>query len=120
MRKEKLFTIGKKDFEIQTFRAGGKGGQHQNKTETGVRIIHKDSRAVGECRNHASQYQNKKEAFNRLTKSKKFKLWINRKVYEHDIGKSIEKEVEESLTPENLKIEVKENNKWVEEKTNER
>jgi len=29
--KEKLFSVTRKDFDIQTFRSGGKGGQHQNK-----------------------------------------------------------------------------------------
>jgi protein subunit release factor B len=38
MKKEKLFSITKKDFKIQTFRSGGKGGQHQNKTNSGVAI----------------------------------------------------------------------------------
>ena len=56
--KELLFTIRKKDFEIQTFRSGGKGGQHQNKTDSGVRIIHKASGAVGESRNDKSQHRN--------------------------------------------------------------
>jgi len=69
-----LFTLNKKDFEIQTFRSGGSGGQHQNKTNTGVRIIHKKSGAVGESREHKSQLQNKKAAFTRLTKTDKFKL----------------------------------------------
>ena len=30
---EPLFTLTKKDFEMQTFRSGGKGGQHQNKVD---------------------------------------------------------------------------------------
>jgi len=46
MPKEKLFSITKKDLEIQTFCSGGLGGQHQNKTASGVRIIHRASGAV--------------------------------------------------------------------------
>ena len=49
MRKH-LFSITKKDFEVQTFRAGGKGGQHQNKTDSAVRIIHRESGAASEPR----------------------------------------------------------------------
>jgi len=41
--KNKLFSLTKKDFDIQTFRAGGKGGQKQNKISSGVRIIHRES-----------------------------------------------------------------------------
>ena len=77
--KEHLFSVTKKDLKIQTFKSGGKGGQHQNKTDSGVRIVHKESGAVGECRNHKSQYQNKKEAFRRMTEYPKFMLWVRKK-----------------------------------------
>ena len=112
MKKELLFSVTKKDFTIQTFRSGGKGGQHQNKTDSGVRIIHKASGARGECRNHREQIRNKKEALKRLTDSSKFKLWINKKVHEVIEGKTIEQKVEEQMTPENIKIEVLSENKW--------
>ena len=113
--RELLFTVTKKDFKVQTFRSGGKGGQHQNKTDSGVRIIHGESGARGECRNHRQQYQNKKEALRRLTDSKKFKIWINTKVHEIIEGKKIEEKVEEQMIPENLKVEIKDDkNKWME------
>ena len=114
-KKELLFSVTKKDFTIQTFRAGGKGGQHQNKVESGVRIIHKESGARGECRNHSSQHANKKEALKRLTESIEFKLWINRKALEIIEGKRLEEKVEEMIIPENIKIEVKnDKGKWEE------
>jgi len=113
--KELIFSVTKKDFNVQTFRSGGKGGQHQNKTDSGVRIIHRDSGAVGECRNFRSQYQNKKEALKRLTNNKKFKLWVQKMVFEITGGKTIEQRVEEAISKENLKIEVmNENQKWIE------
>jgi protein subunit release factor B len=113
--KELLFSVTKKDLEIQTFRAGGKGGQHQNKTDSGVRIIHRDSGAVGESRSERSQHRNKKIALKRLVDSAKFKLWLNRKAYEINKGKNIEKMIEETMIPENLKIEVKnDQGKWIE------
>ena len=65
MKKELLFSITKKDFEVQTFRSGGKGGQHQNKTDSGVRIIHRASGAVGESRSERSQLVNKRLALKR-------------------------------------------------------
>lgn len=64
----------KKDFKIDTFRAGGKGGQRQNKVETGVRITHIESGISAESRIHASQLQNRKAAFIKL--AERMKPWI--------------------------------------------
>jgi protein subunit release factor A len=50
------------DLEITTFRSGGKGGQHQNKTESGVRVRHVPSGIVVVCRDERSQYLNKTRA----------------------------------------------------------
>jgi protein subunit release factor B len=114
VNKEYLFSVTKKDLTVQTFRSGGSGGQHQNKVESGVRIIHKESGAVGESREERSQHQNKKIAFRRLAENAKFKLWIKRKAYEVIKGKTIEKIVEEQMSPENLKIEViNEKGQWI-------
>jgi len=107
--KKKLFSITKKDFDIQTFRSGGKGGQKQNKTDSGVRIIHRQSGATGESRTERSQHQNKKLAFQRLVKSVKFKVWLSRVVFEIGQNKTIEEMVEEDLMPKNLKIECRDN-----------
>ena len=116
MKRELLFTIDKKDFDIQTFRSGGKGGQHQNKVNSGVRITHRASGAVGESRSDRSQYRNKRLALERLTRSNKFKIWMNRMVHELSSGKTIEQRVEEAMLPRNLKIETRdEKGKWVKE-----
>lgn len=113
MLKEKLFSVTKKDLEIQTFQSGGKGGQHQNKTDSGVRIIHRDSGAVGESRTEKSQRQNKKLALQRLVASPKFKLWLNKMAYELKTGKSIEERVDEMMKEDNFKIEIRdEKGKW--------
>ena len=47
------------DCEYQTFRSGGPGGQYQNTTESGIRIIHKPTGLVAESRQERSQAQNK-------------------------------------------------------------
>lgn len=107
MDKKLLFSVIKSDFDVQTFCSGGPGGQHQNKTASGVRIVHRASGAIGESREHRSQYQNKKAALQRLAASKKFKVWQSQKVHEILSGKTIEQRVEESMIPKNLKIEGK-------------
>ncbi len=113
--KELLFSVTRKDFEIQTFRAGGKGGQKQNKTSSGVRLIHKDSGAVGESRSERSQLQNRKLAFHHLVESPKFKFWLKRRAWEVSNQKdTIEKIVAEQMKPENIRIEVLEGDLWIE------
>ena len=54
------------DCEITTMHCGGKGGQHVNKVETGVRIVHKLTGIVVTCTEERSQVQNKNRAIKRL------------------------------------------------------
>lgn len=105
-RKELLFSITKKDLDIQTFCSGGPGGQHQNKTESGVRIVHRASGAVGESRSERSQHQNKRIALKRLTESVKFKLWTTRISFEIASGKTAEQRVDEMMNQKNIKIDI--------------
>lgn len=120
-KKTLLFSVTKKDFRVDTFRAGGKGGQHQNKTESGVRITHIESGAVGEARDNRDQHSNKMAAFKRCTESKKFKNWHKLKTTFmmqgiQDGEKELERVVEEQMQPKNLRIDVKDDNdRWVKE-----
>lgn len=69
-----MFSVTLKDCEVQTFRSGGKGGQNQNKRDTGVRIIHHPSGARGEARDERSQLQNKRLAFKRMADHPLFRV----------------------------------------------
>ena len=69
-------SVSIKDCRVDTFRAGGPGGQRQNKVSSGVRIVHEPSGAVGESRDERSQLQNKKLAFRRMVNDPKFALWV--------------------------------------------
>ena len=53
---------------VETFMAGGKGGQHQNKTESGVRLVHRPTGVRTESRKERSQHRNKVIALHRLRK----------------------------------------------------
>lgn len=72
---ELLFSVTKRDLIRQTFRSGGKGGQNQNKVESGVRFIHPPSGARGEARDSRDQNRNERAAFERLANSTEFLKW---------------------------------------------
>lgn len=51
---------------VETFRAGGPGGQHQNKTDSAVRLVHLPSGVTVVARAERSQYRNRTRALARL------------------------------------------------------
>lgn len=104
-----VLSVSIDDCEVQTFRAGGPGGQHQNKTSSGCRVIHHPSGARGESREQRSQLQNKRAAFIRMTETAAFKVWLNRSLA---TGPTPEERVEADMQPENLLIETRETGTW--------
>ena len=108
-----LFSVGAKDFDMQVFRAGGKGGQKQNKTSSGVRLIHRASGARGESREHRHQWANKRAAFLRLLKTKEWIIWHKQEIARH-LGQEAEaeKSVQEMMRAGNLKVEYRTGRGW--------
>lgn len=115
--KELLFSITKKDFKIDYFSGTGSGGQHRNKHQNCVRLQHLDSGIIVTGQSYKERLSNIKEALNNLKNHPKFKIWLNRKVFEYENKITIEEIVDKTMDPKNLKIEIKdENNKWIIEK----
>jgi hypothetical protein len=111
--KKLLFSITKKDFVIDYFSGTGAGGQYRNKHQNCVRLKHIDSGAIATGQSNRSRQANLREAFNGLIKNPKFKVWHTRMVNEYINNKSIDDIVDELMIDDNLKIEYKENGRWV-------
>lgn len=79
MAKKLLFSVTMKDLEMQTFSVGGHGGGGKDTSNSGVRLIHKESGAVGEGREHRSNTQNRRSAFRKLVETHKFQAWVKYK-----------------------------------------
>ena len=115
MGKELLFSLTRKDFKIDFFSGTGAGGQKRNKTQNCVRLHHIETGIIVTGQSARERKANIAEAFKNLIKNPKFKLWHARKALECIEGKTIEEKVEQSMSLENLIIEVQKDGKWISE-----
>jgi len=111
--KQKLFSVSIHDCDVDTFRTGGNGGQNRNKVETGVRVTHQPSGAIGEGREYNSQPQNKRCAFVRMARTIRFQSWAKETAARLQGKETVDMAVERQMQPQNLVVEMREDDQWV-------
>lgn len=114
MEREVLFKVTKADFDETHVRGSGPGGQHRNKTSTGVRLHHRASGATAEATDNKSQHINRIEAFRRIQETAEWKRWFREMIFTTQGMPSTAERIEAAMSPEKITTQVlDERSRWV-------
>ncbi len=94
-----IIDIKPDELRIDTYRSGGKGGQHVNTTDSAVRITHLPTNIVVQCQNERSQHKNKEKAM-KMLRSRLYE-------YELEKKKQISKKLEDSKLEINFGSQIR-------------
>jgi peptide chain release factor 2 len=91
--------IKQDDLRVDTYRSGGKGGQHVNTTDSAVRITHLPTNIVVQCQNERSQHKNKERAM-KMLRSKLYEFELEKK-------RAVSKKLEDSKLEINFGSQIR-------------
>jgi len=115
MKKDRkpLFSVTANDCDWSYTKGTGAGGQKRNKTSSAVHCTHRASGAHGYSESSRSQFENRRDAFVKMTETDRFQKWLQLEFMKRT-GElnEIERRVEEELRK--VKTEIRIDGRWTE------